>query len=427
MVTQPDPARVEGAIAALGTVRRQWLRREGVTAVDVGFKISDGEITDTVALRVHVAHKRPVAELAASEVLNDADHPRDVEGYPVDVIEASYGLSSGPIVLEDVGVAEAVDRRTRIRPILGGISVGNPRITAGTLGAVVFHRTTCQTMILSNFHVLAGALSATAGEEIHQPGRLDGGMAGDRVATLSRFRIDSGMDAAVATIDPGVTFDRELLGVGTITGTTTPTLGMEVVKSGRTTAITRGIIDGVSLTVSIDYGRDVGVVTLTDQIHLVPRPPWPAVDAEVSMGGDSGSIWLEEATMRAIGLHFAGETDPTPSAENGICTPIERVTTEFDISFLPVICRPRPPLDDFCRRFPRLCELIGVPPLIPFPLPAPGPTPIQTPGPVPLPHAMPAPRSSTPQVSNNGGPWATWDDQARGELAQLIAELARNG
>lgn len=31
---------------------------------------------------------------------------------------------------------------------------------------------------------------------------------------------------------------------------------------------------------------------------------------EVSAGGDSGSLWLEENTNNAIGLHFAGSNVP---------------------------------------------------------------------------------------------------------------------
>jgi hypothetical protein len=434
MVEPVDPDRVQAAVEALDKVRRSWLRRSGVTAVDVGLKISHGQITDVLALRVHVARKRPVAELAESEVFNDADadSPYEVDGFPVDVIEASYGPSSGPVVLEDADVAEAVDRRTRIRPVLGGISVGNPRITAGTVGAVVFHRRTCEAMILSNFHVLAGALAARAGEAILQPGALDGGTAADRVASLTRFRIDAAMDAAVAALDAGVAFDREVLALGTITGTATPVLGMAVVKSGRTTGITRGIVDGVSLTASINYGSDVGVVTLTDQVHLVPRPPWPSVDAELSMGGDSGSVWLEEATSRAVGLHFAGEVDPAPSSEHAICTPIERVMTEFEISFLPVLCRPRPPLADLCRRFPRLCQLVGFP-SPPFPRP-PRPVPIPFPGPLPGPRPGPGPDPllTGPGAQSAGGCGCgaaspVWDDQVRLELVQLLAELDRGG
>jgi hypothetical protein len=382
MPRKPSDKRINEAIAALDRVRKQWLRKPGVTAVDVGFKISDNVLTDTLALRVHVAQKKDITELAASEVFNDQGNPQSIDGFPVDVIEATYGPSQqAPIALEDVA-PQVVSRTARTRPIIGGISCGNPRVTAGTLGAIVYSRDTCKAMILSNFHILAGALAASAGEPIHQPGRLDGGTSSDRVATLLRYRIDAQMDAAVATIDAGVTFDREVLELGTVSGVREPTLGINVTKSGRTTGVTQGVIDGVSLTVSINYGSDVGVVTLTNQVHIVPRPPWPAVDYEVSMGGDSGSVWLEEGTNRAVGLHFGGETDPSPASENALCTPISRVAGEFNISFLPVLCPVAPPpVLTFCQRYPRICELIRIylqrhalwPPVPPGPGLDPGP------------------------------------------------------
>ena len=65
---------------------------------------------------------------------------------------------------------------------------------------------------------------------------------------------------------------RDILGLGTITGIDTATLGMLVVKSGRTTGITRGVVDGVSMSVSINYG-DPGVVTFTQpDPHRAPPP-----------------------------------------------------------------------------------------------------------------------------------------------------------
>lgn len=206
---------------------------------------------------------------------------------------------------------------------------------------------------------------------------------------------------------------------------------MNVVKSGRTTAVTEGVIDGISMTVSINYGTGIGVVTLTNQVHIVPRPPWPAVDYEVSMGGDSGSVWMEQATRRAVGLHFAGETNPAPSAENAICTPIDRVATEFNISFLPVICRPRRPFDDICVRYPALCRylarLVARVPSWPPPWPPPvGPWP---PGPGP----DPGPLARGPQAAGCGcgqaaaDPGSVVDEQALGELLQLLTELGREG
>jgi endonuclease G len=213
-------------------------------------------------------------------------------------------------------------------------------------------------MILSNWHVLAGASAASVGEGILQPGRIDGGT--QVVATLTRMVLDARMDAAVATLNGTRGHATEILGLGSVTGIDAPTLGMNVVKSGRTTGITRGVVDGVSLSTSINYG-DPGIVAFSNQIRIVPRAPWPAVDYEVSMGGDSGSVWLNEANRRAVGLHFAGETDPTPASENAICSPIGPIATELNFSFLPVLCPVRPPVWNICERYPWICELIRRP------------------------------------------------------------------
>ena len=369
MPKRPKNQEVDDAIEALDSVRRDWLRRPGVTAVDVGFKIKNEELTDTVALRVHVGRKIPASELAKSEVFNETGKtPKKVGGFPVDVIEATYGPSNAPTVLDydDVAALEEVSRTTALDPLIGGISCGNPRITAGTLGAIVFNRTTCKPMILSNWHVLAGASAAAVGENILQPGQYDGGS--QAVAQLTKMVLDSRMDAAVATLNGARGHSQEILGLGTISGMDTPTLGMNVVKSGRTTAITEGVVDGVSMSVSINYG-DPGVVALSNQIHIVPRPPWPSVDYEVSKGGDSGSVWMNQSNNRAIGLHFAGETDPSPTAENAICSPMGPIATELNFSFLPVLCRP--PLFDICDRYPWICEGVFRWPRLPIPDPGP--------------------------------------------------------
>ena len=379
MPKAPSKKVVEDAIAALDSVRREWLRRPGVTAVDVGFKITGDVLTDDVALRVHVARKIPVAELAKSEVFNETGKtPKRIGSFPVDVIEATYGPSSRapsePTVLDhdDEDAIAAIERTTAFDPLIGGISCGNPRVTAGTIGAIVFNRTNCRPMILSNWHVLAGASAAAVGEGIVQPGRVDGGT--QTVATLTQMRLDARMDAAVATLNGARSHSRDILGLGTVSGIDTATLGMLAVKSGRTTGITRGVVDGVSLSTSINYG-DPGVVSFTNQVRIVPRPPWPAVDYEVSQGGDSGSVWLNEANNRAIGLHFAGETNPAPTSENAICSPMAPIAAELDFSFLPVLCpiRPRPPVLNICDRYPWICEGLFRWPRFPIPTPDPSP------------------------------------------------------
>jgi endonuclease G len=359
---------VESAVTELNRVRKEWLRRPGVTAVDVGYKLKDGKLTDEVAIRIHVKRKLPIDALSEHDRFSDRARPAKLGAFSIDVVEAEYGPAhAAPAVIE---APEDVDRRDRVDPLVGGVSVGNPRISAGTLGAVVWDRTDCEVCILSNWHVLCGGSACTADEAIYQPGRADGGVAADTAAELKRWRLDQDTDAALARLTGSRTHSRDILGLNPIVGLEeNPALGMNVSKSGRTTGVTQGMIDGVSLSVTLNYGGGT-VQTFNGQLHIIPRPPWPAVDYEVSRGGDSGSVWIADDTGRAVGLHFAGETDASPSAEHAIANRMVRVADLLNFSFTPLFCRPRVPIDDrwrnvirriLCRRYPWLCS--GWPPL----------------------------------------------------------------
>ena len=374
MVKKASAKKVEAAIAELNKVRKNWLRRPGTTAVDVGYKIKDGEITDHVAIRAHV--KRKLDDKTAERegvALTSSSRPKKQGDFPIDIIEAEYG----PAEVQPVEI-EAVDRQGRTDPLVGGISIGNPRVTAGTLGAIVWDREDCSVCMLSNWHILCGSSSCAVGEDIYQPGKIDGGTAADTVATLKRFRLDNHNDSALAQLNGSRGHSRDIVGLSPIPGIVAPSLGMEVQKSGRTTAVTEGIIDGVSLSLSLNYGSTVN--SFQDQIHIVPRPPWPSVDYEVSRGGDSGSVWIDEDTGNAVGLHFAGETDPSPSAENAIANQMVHVAADLNFSFTPLFCDLRLPPDhhrlrqiilwQLCRRYPWLCRRLPDP-LPPWP-PLPG-------------------------------------------------------
>jgi hypothetical protein len=354
-------SKIDDAIAELDKVRKGWLRRPNVTAVDVGYKITQEGLTDELALRVHVKRKLPLEALEEYNVFSISGSPSQAGAFSIDVIEAEYGPSLFGQTIEAIE-AEAVNRRSRTNPLVGGISVGNPRVSAGTLGAIVWDRTDGQVCLLSNWHVLCGDAACTAGEPIYQPGVYDGGTAADKVAELKRWRLDQDADAALAKLTGARGYSRDILEWNPIAGIEEPRLGMEVVKSGRTTGFTKAIVDGVSASVSINYGSG-GLVTFHDQIHFVPRPPWPQADYEVSKGGDSGSVWVNEDTNKAVGLHFAGETDPSPTAEFALANRIDRVAELLNISFTPLF-RPPPVIDDrlreiirraLCRNFPWLC------------------------------------------------------------------------
>ena len=352
-------AQVKAAVEALDGVRREWLRRPGVTAVDVGYKIKGNQLTDELAVRMHVERKKPPESVEAFDLATSPKKPQKCGDFSIDVLEATYEPGEG-LGAELVEAAEAVDRRSRVDPLIAGISVANRRVTAGTLGAIVWDRGDGKACILSNWHVLCGDPACAPGEDILQPGRLDGGGVGDKVAELKRFRLDADADAAIAQLTGEREFSRDVLGLDPIPGVAAPALGMRVSKSGRTTAVTEGLIDGVSLTTTLTY-RSGPVQTFNNQIHIVPRPGSPP-GFEVSLGGDSGSVWVDDASHRAVGLHFAGEVGAAP--EHAVANRMEAVAQALNISFTPVF-RPPPPVDDsrlrelirriLCARFPWLC------------------------------------------------------------------------
>ena len=183
--------------------------------------------------------------------------------------------------------------KTALRPARPGYSIGHFRITAGTFGCLV--RDTCppcRIHILSNNHVLADSNSAAIGDPILQPGRHDGGtVASDTIARLTRFvPIRFGdpdrynlIDAALAT--PGDLRDviASVVGLGIPNGVEEATLGLDVVKSGRTTQTTAGQVTGIDATVAVNYG--VGVAYFRNQI----------ITTSMSAGGDLGSLLMRRA------------------------------------------------------------------------------------------------------------------------------------
>jgi endonuclease G len=296
-----SPEELANAEAVMESVREAWLGREGVTAIDLGFKWSRGQMTDQLAVRVHVVKKKREVELSAGELF-----PEEIQGIPVDVIEASYApqalVSSRPET-----AIEGRGRRFEVVPI--GVSIGCRYSTAGTLGAKVVDSKNGQEMILSNWHVLVGRLNAEPNLSVWQPGWVDGGTnETNTIAKLTRSVLGP-YDAAVAQL----TGDREVtsrtLEGRPIEDVGEPRLGMQVWKSGRSSGYTEGFIDGIKMTVPLDYGA-AGVHVLQKVFRIVPLPGgrYP----EISIGGDSGSVWVDEESGKAVGLHFAGEIGDTP-------------------------------------------------------------------------------------------------------------------
>jgi hypothetical protein len=196
--------------------------------------------------------------------------------------------------------------RHRVRLLRAGLSVAHPAVSAGTLGGFV--QTTGGLAILSNSHVLAASGAAALGDGVLQPGPVDGGTPADRVATLTAFEpfregLPSRVDAAVATLDPGVAAAPGDLPGGPLSDTVPAVLDVDpddrVEKVGRTTGHTRGRITAVEVdAVAVQY--DDVVHRFDDQMEI------RGLDGAFSAGGDSGSVIWRSRDRAPIGLLFAG-------------------------------------------------------------------------------------------------------------------------
>lgn len=115
-------------------------------------------------------------------------------------------------------------------------------------------------------------------------------------------------------------------------------LGDRLVKSGRTTGVTRGVVTRVETVVEIDYGGGQGVQRVGG-FEIGVDPADPPADGEVSMGGDSGSVWLQraasgQASGEASGLHFAGESGATET-EHAIACDLQAILGELQVALVP--------------------------------------------------------------------------------------------
>lgn len=295
---------------------------ENVVGTGLGYKIVEGRTTNEPAVIILVKKKKTERELPRSQIL-----PKKLENVMTDVIE--------------VGEVRFLDARTqKTRPAMPGVSIGHYKVTAGTFGAVVKDEVTGEPLILSNNHVLANATSgrdgrASIGDLVFQPGPYDGGGPEDVIAHLYRFvPVEKDLapsrcsvarrgenfinfflkflkpdykvaflkqkpaynfvDAAVAKpVDPNYV-KAEIMELGEIKGIAEPSIGMTLIKSGRTSGVSKSEIRALSVRIRVimSPGEEA---TFHDQLLAGP----------MAQPGDSGSLVVNEK-MEAVGLLFAG-------------------------------------------------------------------------------------------------------------------------
>ncbi len=342
----PEPE-LTGEFQSLAAVQEdaqdELLAMSNVEGVALGHKITEERETGDPCLSVFVSQKLEPELLGSGEMIAP-----EIGKFKTDVVETGVIFAGAtatpnrlqraqrsapttvpvepsrtdllgdgsPSTLPDAGLAfdqdimEEADievLRGRVRPALGGYSVGHFRVTAGTIATAVIDATPFPGIprryyILSNNHVLANSNAARPGDAILQPGRVDGGtLPADRIARLSRFvpiRFGGGrpnlVDAAIAE---GQFHDlnREIFWIGHVRGVRTLNrIGDIVQKTGRTTNYSTGRVTNLNATVNVNYGGG-RVARMVRQI----------VTTNMSAGGDSGSL-LCDMQENAVGLLFAG-------------------------------------------------------------------------------------------------------------------------
>lgn len=307
---------------ALKKYRAKLLKMKNVHTVGIGYKIKDGKKTDVLSIICSVEQKVPPNDLAKKDLIP---------------------IRLGPALTDVIVVRKIKALKTRTdrwRPAPGGVSIGHEKITAGTLGCLVTKGG--RIYILSNNHVLADSNQGAIGSAILQPGKADGGeFPKDRIATLAEFveikwlggegcpiskaaaglgnifakaarsksqlqairqeEVFNLVDAAIARPNDDKDVLNEILDIGVLSGgvNITPSLGMRIQKSGRTTAVTEDEILQLDVSTQVQYG-DGKIALFEDQLMTGP----------MSAPGDSGSAILD-MDKNLVGLLFAGSDDVT--------------------------------------------------------------------------------------------------------------------
>ncbi|MFE2757246.1 DNA/RNA non-specific endonuclease [Actinosynnema sp. NPDC059335] len=299
----------------------EYLRDPNVSSIGIGHRVVGGRPTDEVAIQFTVRRKaEPEALAALGTALLPATIEVDGVAVPTDVLQRDYRAD-----FRVVGESSGDVRKTRLDPVSPGVSLGHVRVSAGTLGCVVYDRDDGTPYALSNWHVLHGPHGAL-GEDVVQPGAHDDNRTDrNRIGRLVRSHLGAAGDCAVATIE-GRAFESRILDLGVaVDQLGEPELGDKVVKSGRTTGVTHGVVRRVDTLVKIDYGPGVGERRI-GCFEIGPDPARPAAGGEISAGGDSGAVWVFKSAngrpgRTMAGLHFAGEAGDSADEHALACLP----------------------------------------------------------------------------------------------------------
>jgi hypothetical protein len=253
------------------------------------------------------------------------------------------GKQEIPTDVESVGdiVAQVGFRDRQPPPVQAGSSIGHPNGETGTFGSLVVlaDKKVC---ILSNNHVLAALNAGPQQVNTLHPGLADATANNSSntlvIGQLARFvplNLSETPTAGVHnTVDAAVTWTSRKLASTVHRSFTMATswlpysLGMSVMKDGRTTGYTEGKIVGVSADIPVAYEGPNGKWLygwFSNQLVI------QGFNQVFSDAGDSGALVLQETTHQPVGLLFSGSQDRQTGESYSFANPIESVITALGI------------------------------------------------------------------------------------------------
>ena len=309
----------------------------------IGRQFTRGKVVrDEIVIKFYVRYKAQPNELKAMGV---EAIPPELHGIKTDVFAVPTGFNKRMMYIQATLADDAL-----YRPYSGGAAMINANAVptgTGTLGMIVRKKsgdTSGNLYGITNNHVGAqesttANVTAQKGDPWIQPGAHGNGQdPRDRIATLHEWgdMIPSGSgvnfyDFSLGEITPESKRDakaNEIMEIGRVEGTADVTLGDKVIKRGRTTRKRIGEVVTVGLAnIQVPYQEDLTVCNFEDQFEVIGVPQTNAF----SLAGDSGSIVCTENTPhRAVGLLFAGGTDPS-GTDVTIASPIQRIADEYNL------------------------------------------------------------------------------------------------
>jgi hypothetical protein len=272
---------------------RQQLVYPSVHQVDVGYKYVKGKITNQLCIRFFVRKKQP------RHLLKKIRIPKMVNGLPTDVITCNPKKHS---------------REFRYDELIGGISIKNTTLDEkGTLGCILYDGNN-QLVGLTNEHVLYDSHDRT-GNDVVQPVEYRVRRT-DLIGQVLKRNYD--LDCAILSINTSrpvnIGFIEEF--DGQIVRTVRPNRDMYLKKSGSTTEVTYGIIEGVSP---------------NGEVRIRQYPNGNNAGGIIAAEGDSGSIWVldDQYSDTAVALHYGGYNSNTMA----LAFDIRAVLSALNISF----------------------------------------------------------------------------------------------